>query len=206
MESFTGGAGDDFAGVAAFREEGIVIDLGAGNDTYRFAGGNAKSRVDGGEGEDTLWLTDGAADLTYKDAEDKDKSIYAGFEILDVSGGAGKYDVEQLGVDKVVVKASTSEGGVELLNLPPGAGLVVTAPSSAKRVETQLKVELKDEPGVPFPQAGDGSITVSLVAQGPYIGGTGSIRTLTRITFDGDLPTVVFDSSAINPYSPRFEE
>ncbi len=206
VESFTGGAGDDFAGVAAFREEGIVIDLGAGNDTYRSAGGNAKSRVDGGEGEDTLWLTDAAADLTYKDAEDKDKSIYAGFEILDVSGGAGAYDVERLGVNRVVVGASTAEGGVELLNLPPDAGLVVTALSGAQRTEADLTIDLKGEAGVPFPRAGDGSFTVSLLAQGPYVLRSGAERTLTRLSLDSDLPTVVLDSSVINPYTPEFKE
>ena len=54
----------------------MAANLGAGDDTFDSAGGNTKSRVDGGEGMDTLQLT--GASATYK-VDGEDVSIFSDF-------------------------------------------------------------------------------------------------------------------------------
>ncbi len=115
--------GDDTVDITgAHRTAGLMVDLGAGNDTFEGdSGGNKNSRIDGGEGVDTLKLS--APDATFKDGT-ATKSIYSNFEILDVGGGTGKYDVERLGVDTVVARGGT-DGAVTLMNMADGMGITV---------------------------------------------------------------------------------
>jgi hypothetical protein len=72
---------------------GTTVNLGGGNDTLLvgnklgFPPVSNFAKVDGGEGTDTINITDGA---TLYAANAK---LITGFETLDVSGGTGKYDV-----------------------------------------------------------------------------------------------------------------
>ncbi len=118
LASIETGAGNDKVTIGgAYREAGLVVDLGAGNDTFSGGRGNGKSRVDGGHGWDTLKLSaDGA---TYKDG-DKTMSIYSNFEVLDIGGGSGTYDVDRLGVEQVIVTAGAD---VTLNNMADGMDL-----------------------------------------------------------------------------------
>ena len=118
-----GGSGADAVTVAGFADGGLTANLGAGNDMFTSAGGNGKSRVDGGEGVDVLHLTGSSA--THK-VDGKDVSIYSNFEALEV-GGTGAdgaaHDVSLLGVHAVSVSAST--GTVTLNKMSDGMGLTV---------------------------------------------------------------------------------
>ena len=128
LESVDTGDGDDSVTITGMlRSSGLDVDLGAGDDTYSHSGGasNGKSRVDGGDGTDTLHLTS-TAQSTYRDADNKVQSIYSGFETLNVAGGSGDYDIEQLGiVNTVLATASTSTGGVTLKNMGDDMGIRV---------------------------------------------------------------------------------
>ena len=123
LASIESGAGNDTVKVTgAHRSAGLDVKLGAGNDTFEGDnGGNDKSRVDGGEGEDTLKLS--APDVTYKDGATV-KSIFSNFEILDFGGGTGEYDVGRLGVGTVLASGGT-EGDVTLKNMADDMGIAV---------------------------------------------------------------------------------
>ncbi|MCY4295550.1 MAG: hypothetical protein OXE54_01100 [Gammaproteobacteria bacterium] len=115
LESVDTGDGNDTVTIAGMlRNDGLEVDLGAGDDTYSGRTSNSDSRIDGGDGTDTLHLTS-TANSTYRDADNKVKSIYTGFETLDVAKGSGDYDVKQLGiVNTVLVTASTAPVGMEV--------------------------------------------------------------------------------------------
>ena len=70
---------------------------------------------------DTLKLS--ATPATYGTGANK-ASIYSNFEILDVGGGTGTYDVAMLGVDTVVARGGT-DGEVTLSNMADGMGITV---------------------------------------------------------------------------------
>ena len=123
VESIDGGSGADAITVAAFADDGLTVDLGAGNDTFSSAGGNGKSRIDGGDGTDVLHLTGNSATHGKGDAK---ASIFSNFEALEVGGsGAAAHDVKLLGVHAVSVSSSTT-GTVTLNNMADGMGLSVT--------------------------------------------------------------------------------
>ena len=132
LESVDTGDGNDTVTIAGMlRNDGLEVNLGAGDDTYSGRMSNGKSRVDGGEGTDTLHLTS-TDNSTYRDADNKVKSIYTGFETLNVARGSGDYDVEQLGiVNDVLVTASTAPVGMDevatvtLENMADGMGIRV---------------------------------------------------------------------------------
>ncbi len=209
VTSFAGGSGDDLAEVAIFREEGISINLGAGDDTYKSAGGNSRSRVDGGAGQDTLWLTNGAADVAYKDGDGKERSIYAGFEILDVSGGAGAYDVERLGVESIKITKSTATGGVELKNVSPGREFAVWG-SATDRTFAQVRVDLKEETGAVYANANNHVFTISFRYEGQpedsWSEDIGRHHARLDLTLADDTPTMIIDARVINPNVQELEE
>ena len=133
LESVDTGDGNDTVTIAGMlRNGGLEVDLGAGDDTYSGRMSNGKSRIDGGEGTDILHLTS-TANSTYRDADNKVKSIYTGFETLNVAKGSGDYDVEQLGiVNTVLVTDSTAPinngmdfATVTLENMADGMGIRV---------------------------------------------------------------------------------
>ena len=122
----TGDGGDMVTITGAHRTKGLEVDLGEGGDTFvGNSGGNKNSRIDGGEGTDTLKLS--ATPATYKDGDDT-KSIFSNFEVLDVGGGvAGStFDVELLGIDTGNVLATGgTAGAVTLKNMAKGMGITV---------------------------------------------------------------------------------
>ena len=57
LESVDTGDGDDSVTITGMlRNGGLMVDLGAGNDIYSGRESNAESRIDGGDGTDTLHL------------------------------------------------------------------------------------------------------------------------------------------------------
>ena len=120
----TGDGNDSVTITGMLRNGGIEVDLGAGNDTYSGRASNGKSRIDGGEGTDTLHLTS-TQSSTYRDADNKEQSIYTGFETLDVARGSGDYDIEQLGIENDVLVTASTSSAVTLKNMGDGMGIRV---------------------------------------------------------------------------------
>ena len=155
----TGDGNDTVTITGMLRNGGIEVDLGAGDDTYSGRASNGKSRIEGGEGTDTLHLTS-TANSTYKDADGETLSIYTGFETLNVARGSGDYDIEQLGIENdVLVTASTMGGivataaGVTLENMADGMGIRVhgvqgrgSAPNASTDTKAKIEHELADDP------------------------------------------------------------
>ena len=209
LESIMTGDGSDSVTISGdYREDGLMVDLGDGDDSFDGNAGNSMSRVDGGAGRDTLTLSaDGA---TYKDG-DETMSIYSNFEILDVGGGSGAYNVGRLGVDSVIVNESTGgTTGVTLNGVSGGVSLSVSGsrnPASGAGVATSATVDynLSDDVN----SAGsliDGNTSTSSILDVSLMamGGSGDSRgaqpeageaTLT-LDLDGDLMGVIIDSNA----------
>lgn len=88
-----GGSGNDditynLAGLAAE----AVVNLGAGDDSLTVGGAaTAGAAADGGDGNDTLGMTNGTTMLTADSAD-----VYSNFETLEIGGGEGTYDMENL--------------------------------------------------------------------------------------------------------------
>ena len=192
--SVDGGSGSDSITVAAFASGGLAATLGAGDDTFNSAGGNGKSRVDGGEGMDTLQLTGPSA--TYK-ADGKDVSIFSNFEILDVGGsGEAAHNIGLLGVHAINISSGTT-GAVTLNGVGDGMGISVDGKAgmgTAAEVVHNMKAR----------SAGDlrysGELDVSLTANGgkgdTAMSGTGT-ASLT-LTADGEIEILNIESNA-NP-------
>ena len=126
LEHIDTGDGDDMVMITGAHraEEGLKVELGAGDDTFvGDNGGNEKSLIDGGADRDTLKLS--ATPATYKDGDDT-KSIFSNFEVLDVGGGTGTFDVELLGIGtgNVLAMGGTA-GAVTLKNMANGMGVTV---------------------------------------------------------------------------------
>ncbi len=134
LESIDTGEGNDRVTVDGMHSrDGIEVNLGAGNDSYTGTAGNTMSRIDAGDGVDTLKLTS-IANSTYKGDDDKQKSIYTGFETLDVGGSeTGTYDMKLLGiVNDVLVSRSLMTGDtVTLKNMADGMGISVSGKSGS---------------------------------------------------------------------------
>ena len=198
----TGDGGDSVTISGDYREDGLMVDLGDGDDSFDGNAGNSMSRVDGGAGRDTLTLSSDGA--TYKDGT-KTMSIYSNFEILDVGGGSGAYNVGRLGVASVIVNESTGTGGVTLNGVSGGVSLSVSSSRSGAGVATATSATIDYNLADDVNSAGsliDGNtssiLNVSLMA----MGGKGDSKgkqtgeaDLT-LTLDGDLMGVIIDSNA----------
>ncbi len=158
-------------------KEGLKVLLGDGNDHYHGTNtkANKMSVIDGGDGMDTLRLTNGAG-ATYTEGTGKAQktlSIYKNFETLDAGGGKGKYDITALGVEEIRFSASTEEK-VELSNVvSEGMGFHVMsgkAGTDTVMVEVDYKVAEPDK-APEFREENAGStinrdFTVNLTAAG----------------------------------------
>ena len=170
LESIGTGDGNDMVTVAgAHRKEGIAVELGAGNDTYSGgAGDNSKSRVDGGDGMDTLMLSDGSG-ATYKPEGSKDSmSIYKNFEILDAGGSnGGEYDIKLLDVDSIKFSKDTT-GRANLNNvMTAGMGFSVMSGTAGTDVTAMVGYELFEaQGGSRFDAVDDGIFTIDVTANG----------------------------------------
>ena len=162
LTSYTGSAGKDDIEFSGFAAAGVAVDLGAGNDIFADAGGNSRSRIEGGQGTDKLVLTQpGLESITYMDDDGNRQLIYSGFEILDVSGGAGVYDLAMLGFDEVEVHQATGEDVITLMNATAGTGLTVSGRGGGA---TRVILELADAgPGSIFGTARGEIFTLSLL-------------------------------------------
>ena len=201
LESIDTGGGNDTVMLSGdtYREGGLMVDLGDGDDTFHGGPGNSMSRVDGGDGRDTLRLS-GDGD-TYKDG-DKTMSIYSNFEVLDVGGGSGPYDVGRLGVDSVIIGKSTVGSGVALNNVGGGTSLSVSAEKAGTGTEAKVSYTFANDVNVAGSIIDGGTtnvLNVSLMAKG----GSGDKKTSGRtaiadleITLDGDLLAMAIDSDA----------
>ena len=133
LEHIDTGDGADMVTItgAAFRKDGLTVNLGEKDDTFSSTSvGNAKSGIDGGAGRDTLHLT--TSDGAIHGKGDAAKSIYSGFEVLDVGDGTGEYDVKLLGIDTeedVLATGGTGgssrSSGVTLKNMAVKMGITV---------------------------------------------------------------------------------
>ncbi len=200
LESVDTGDGADTVMISGdYRDGGLMVDLGAGDDTFHGNDGNSESRIDGGDGRDTLRLSaDGA---TYKDG-DKTMSIYSNFEILDVGGGQGAYQVGRLGIDTVVVNKDTEGTGVMLNNVSGGTALNVSAEKAGTGTEAEVGYNFADDVNVAGSIIDGGTtnvLNVSLMARGGSGGtkaapGNGAVEL--TITLDKDLLAMAIDSNA----------
>ena len=204
LESISTGGGNDKVTITGdYREDGLMVDLGAGDDNFDGNAGNSMSRVDGGDGRDTLKLSaDGA---TYKDADDKSMSIYSNFEVLDAGGGEGTYNVGRLGVDSIEI-GETTDGKVTLNNVSAGTSLSVSSSRSgagvAKSTNATVEYNLAEAATSAGSLIGGGSISilnVSLMA----MGGKGDLKSKPRtgetdltLTADDNLRGMIVDSNA----------
>ena len=194
----THGGNDNVHITGGHRNDGLRVDLGAGEDTFKGDnGGNNNSRIDGGEGRDTLILTAGPA--SYRDG-DTDRSIFSNFEVLDVGGGSGNFDIALIGVDTVLVRGGTS-GEVTLSNMADGMGFAV---HGNKGLDTNATI-IHDMPPVTRARY-SGELDISLLA----IGGDGDFvivedldnvnrtgEVTLKLTVDEEIEILDVDSSAI---------
>ncbi len=203
VASYKGGSASDSIEMSAFAAAGAMVDLGAGDDTFTSASGNDKSRVDGGDGMDTLQLK--GASATYK-ADGKDVSIFSNFETLDVGGSAvAIHDVKLLGVGSVVVSESTADSDVEadglqaskvtLNNMADGMGISVDGKAGMGTTASVEHVMADRDRGDP---RYTGNLYVSLTANGgakdTATAGTGT-ASLTLIV-DSEIDTLNIVSNA----------
>ena len=177
-----GGSGNDTIMAAGFHKDGLTVNLGAGSDVFASAGGNGKSRVDGGDGMDTLHLTGNSA--TYK-VDGKDVSIFSNFEALEIGGsGMAAHDVGLLGVQTVSARAST--GSVTLNNMADGMGIDVIGKAGAAPVGTHAMITHS----MKAREAGDrrysGELDVSLHASGGAKDSKDSVTGTARLTLTAD--------------------
>lgn len=194
VTSYKGSSGSDSLSLAGDNDKtGIMVDLGAGDDRFTSGAGNNKSRVDGGEGMDTLHLKNG--DTTYTPEGGKPTSIYSNFEKLDVGGGQGMYDISLLGVDSVMVSESTMGTGVTLTKMADGMGISVTGKGRKMDTDATIVHSMMDS------TAGNrhsGALDVSLTATG-YKDDTkasGSGAAMLKLTADEEIELLNVASNA----------
>lgn len=125
LATVTTGKGDDVITMDTTVTAGTTVNLGAGNDTLLTGALLGKfAKVDGGEGTDTINITDGSKlDAT-------NAKLINGFEVLDVGGGTGNYDVSlnnfaTVQIDEAVVGALA--GAVDFKNAADSFTLTVAS-------------------------------------------------------------------------------
>ena len=111
LATVTTGKGADFIDMDTAVVAGTTVNLGAGNDTL-LTGAllGSFTKVDGGEGADTINITDGSKlDATTA-------KLITGFEVLDVSDGKGSYDVSLNNFATVQIDESVTGAAAAALN------------------------------------------------------------------------------------------
>ena len=139
----TGGSGKDSITFGAAIGATAKVDLGAGNDMLKLAAATAAgATVAGGEGTDTLavttaaWLAGGS-------------KIYSGFEVLEIGGGAGNYDMDQLTtLTAVTLTATDLAAAVDIQNAAAGTTLAIASKKATDfAVSKDLTYTLKTATG-----------------------------------------------------------
>ncbi|MYH45310.1 MAG: hypothetical protein F4008_05600 [Gammaproteobacteria bacterium] len=129
VDTVMGGSNNDVVQIRGdLNTDGISVNLGDGDDRFDSNIGNSmNSRIDGGDGMDTLRLKSSTGS-TYEDADGDEQSIFTNFEVLDVRAGTGSFDVRQLGVQYVEVGSSTAgTDAIMLENMSDGMDITVKA-------------------------------------------------------------------------------
>ena len=219
--SVMGGSGSDTITVKTgnFASSGLTVDLGAGND--RFVTGAAKSlsavaansMINGGDGSDTLAMADGAnsTDHTYREAG-KTKTIYSGFETLDVGRGSGTYDLGVLGIEDIQISKGTADE-VTLKNVKAGTAINASGNSSAGAMtKATVNYQVAEREGGSFDFGATSLVGVNATAAGRYndkgdnpatrglydptINGASNVTMVLTIDDDQDIQGLMIDSSA----------
>jgi hypothetical protein len=182
------GSGNDTIRYTAAIDATAKIDLGAGNDTLVLnAASMAGATAAGGEGTDTLvisdatWLTAGGS------------RIYSGFEVLEVGGGTGTYDMDQLTSLKAVsLSAKDVAGATTISNAAAGTTLTVNSAMSANlSVTKDLAYALKSATGQ------NDSLTLAINAiDGDNDGTAEGGVTLSRVVANGIESISIVSSAA----------
>lgn len=117
-----GGSGNDDITYTAALAADAAVTLGAGDDSFTIAAAStAGSTVDAGEGNDTLAVTDG----TFLNADAAD--VYSNFETLEIGGGQGTYDMENLpGLTAATIGAALA-GNADITNAVADTTITVNA-------------------------------------------------------------------------------
>lgn len=117
-----GGSGADDITYTEALAATAAVTLGAGDDTFTIAAASvAGATVDGGDDNDTLAVTDGA----FLDADAAD--VYSNFETLEIGGGTGTYDMENLpGLIAVTIGAALA-GAADITNAAEETTVTVNA-------------------------------------------------------------------------------
>ena len=209
LASISTGAGNDKVTVSsAHRKAGLMVDLGDGDDSYTASGSghNKDSSINGGMGRDTLRVD--AGDGTYGTGAAA-SSIYSGFEVLEVTGGAGDYNMKLLSeVEEVSVTGSTT--GTDLSNVAGGTPLIVSGSAKAGDTEATVTYSLAAEAkGAGSLIDGNNSsiLNVSLHANGAMDdstaeGGTRTGQAKLDLTLDDNIRGLVLSSDATPSAKP----
>lgn len=121
----------------------VAVDLGAGDDRLAISQLNAAANIEngasfkGGEGVDTLNVINGALIDTTRG------KLFSSFENVDVGGGTGTYDLQQLASTNTVGTLSVSgalAGAVTVNNLPDTASVAI----AATNITNALTINEKD--------------------------------------------------------------
>ena len=209
LASISTGAGNDKVTVSgAHRKAGLMVDLGDGDDSYTASGGghNKDSSINGGMGRDTLRVD--AGDGTYGTGAAA-SSIYSGFEVLEVTGGAGNYNMKLLSeVEEVRVTGNTAS--TVLSYVAGGTPLSVSGSAKAGDTEATVTYNLAAEAkGAGSLIDGNNSsiLNVSLHANGAMDdstaeGGTRTGQANLDLTLDNNIRGLVLSSDATPSAKP----
>jgi len=208
--TFTGNAGANRVNVTVDAADVVAVDLGAGNDTYTASSIGAKHTVAGGEGEDTLKLTQAVASAASASA------TVSGWETLNVSdAGTGTVDMDAFsGVTKVVYDAGLG-GATTVDDAVTGIEVEVDVTATAQNLTVDLKTDgAADAITVTLDAIGVGdnigtinasdaeSLTINVDDDTTTATGTIGITSITlgdatSVTISGDAATTI--SGATNP-------
>ncbi len=117
-----GGSGADNITYNEALAANAAVTLGGGDDIFTIAAASvAGATVDAGDDNDTLAVTDGS----WLDADAAD--VYTNFETLEIGGGTGTYDMDNLpGLTAVTIGAALA-GAADITNAAEGTTVTVNA-------------------------------------------------------------------------------
>ncbi|MYM30249.1 DUF4214 domain-containing protein [Duganella sp. CY15W] len=138
-----GGSGVDVVTVTGALDAKSNINLGAGNDIYKFSTAAAAGAVvNGGDGTDTLAVANGAL------LDAAAAKVYTGFEVLEVAGGTGTYDMSILSLNAVTLTGTALTGTTTISNATAATTVAVVANASTDFTAAgSLIYSLKDATG-----------------------------------------------------------
>jgi len=198
-DSVKTGSGADIINIAAVGADKVTVALGAGNDVLKVGGAGGigayllGTTLDGGDGTgDVVNITDGAA---YTAAT---AAFLSNFEVLDVSGGTGTYDVSLSSFATAQLDASVSgvnTGGITFSNAPQSFTFNVASAKGADLAVAGGIIELlKTDSTAPATD----SVTVNLtsvdgnnnsIAEGKITIPVLTLNTIENVTISSNIST-----------------